>query len=532
MPHARNAEPEDKAHAVLALAEYCVRDDVSPQDCSDSDLRFMNQSAEILCKDLLVLRKQAAAQSTNAWRQVLDSAHSMRCVTIDRDTKDDKRQRMFRCDGCGRQEKWCGLAIDLAGGAESDRLCSDEWISGELTGVCAASDRWPGLFDTFEEGYRNALKHPERCDMGRFYLGKTCHRKAQLAFIANTWVQETLYNARQLLLEDGGEELREDKLYTVDDEAPREFIDRKDQLELCIADEKRGDMPDVMVDRGFWDNIDEHRLGLTDDEIRNKATDSLKTMGGDTLVPSGDQMSDDEEDDFVPSGDDSQEEEDELDGVEDADGDVSSHRRGKRHTGRSVGDEPNFGPAVDDGHGLRHMGPPKKRRRVIDEDSEDEHVVHAVLRAKPPRKRIDEPSRRSRRQQQLSPDEQVAAASEEQPPDDTSVVDAAEARDGDESDEDVVVSSLRNPNLPPPVPRTAAERRGAPPSAIEVARNMRIPYEGEQRLGSRQSVLLGLINVQKDLILKREHGLAAQVGAAVLTMQELLEIAERSRVGQ
>ena len=154
-----------------------------------------------------------------------------------------------------------------------------------------------------------------------------------------------------------------------------------------------------------------------------------------------------------------------------------------------------------------------------------------MLRAKPPRKRTYDASRRSRRQQQLSPDEKVAAELAEQPQDDTSVVDAAD--DGDDSDEDVVVSSLRNPNLPLPVPRTATERRSAPPSAIEVARNMRIPgVDGAQRLGSRHATLLGLINVQKDLILKRENGLAAQVGAAVLTMQELLEIAERSPVGQ
>ena len=96
------------------------------------------------------------------------------------------------------------------------------------------------------------------------------------------------------------------------------------------------------------------------------------------------------------------------------------------------------------------------------------------------------------------------------------------AEEEDESDEDVLVSSLAHPK----------ERRSAPPSAIEVARNMRIPREGVQQLGSRQAVLLGLINVQKDLILKRESGLAAQVGAAVLTIQELIEVAERSRVGQ
>ena len=486
MPHARNADPEDKAHAVLALAEYCVRDDVAPDDCSDSDLRFMNESAEILCKDLNVLRRQAQAQSTDAWRKTLDSAHSMRCVTIDRDRKDEQRQRMFRCDGCGRQEKWCGLAIDLAGSVEGDM--PSDWLD---TGAHPVSVRWPSLFRDFHTGYQKDLSEPERADMGRYYLGKTCHRKAQLCFIANTMVQEMLYNAKQMLAEDGDDELREDKLYTVDDEAPQEFIDRKDQLELCIADERRGDMPDVMVDGGFWDAIDEHRTEITAADVRAKATRVLSA--GD------DEMADDAEDEFVASDDDGEEEEDELDGVEDSDGEVSSRARGKRPV---VDDRlPNFGPAVDDGDaGPRHVRPPKKRRAVVIEDDEEEAAA-PIAKAVPP-------VRRSRRVQKLPVEEEVAA-------------------------EEPLVASLAPASASPPVPRSRLERRSAPPSAIEVARNMRIPREGQQqKLGSRQAVLLGLINVQKDLIVKREAGLAAQVGAAVLTMQELIEIAERSRVGQ
>lgn len=496
MPHARNAPPEAKAHAVLALAEYCVRRDVAPDDCSDSDLQFMNQSAEILCKDLNVLRRQAAAQSTDAWRKALDSAHSMRCVVIDRDRKDEQRQRMFRCDGCGRQEKWCGLAIDLAGSVESDM--PSDWLD-----TCAqpVSVRWPSLFRDFHAGYQKDLSEPERADMGRFYLGKTCHRKAQLCFIANTLVQETLYNASQLLLEDSDDELREDKLYTVDDESPQEFIDRKDQLELCVADERRGDMPDVMVDGGFWDNIDEHRAELTEADIRAKAARVLST--------GEDEMSDDAEDEFVASDDDGEEEEDELNGVEDSDCEVASRARGKRPSvDRRL---PSFGPAIDDGDTIpRHAQPPKKRRAVVvlHDDDDEEEVAAPIVKAAPP-------VRRSRRVQKLPVAEEVAVA---------------DAEPADE--EEALVSSPAPESASPPVPRNGLERRSAPPSAIEVARNMRIPREGEQRLGSRQAVLLGLINVQKDLIVKKEAGLAAQVGAAVLTMQELLEIAERSRVGQ
>lgn len=138
------------------------------------------------------------------------------------------------------------------------------------------------------------------------------------------------------------------------------------------------------------------------------------------------------------------------------------------------------------------------------------------------------PVRRSRRVQNKSPEKEEVAAAPAQKDDDPD-----EPDESDGSDEDVMVSSLRNPNLPPPMARSALERRSAPPSAVEVARNMRIPrIDGTQRLPSRQGVLLGLVNVQRDLILKRENGLAAQVGAAVLTMQELMEIAERSHVGQ
>jgi hypothetical protein len=521
MVHARNASPEQKAHAVLALAEYCVRQDVSPDDCSDSDLKFMNESAEILCRDLSVLREQAAAQSTHAWRESLRGAHSMRCVSIDREHKDEKRQRMFRCDGCGRQEKWCGLAIDLAGSPQDKGVDTDAFLRcGRGDSYNPFSEQWPGAFDTFREQYNKDLANPESSDMGRYYLGKTCHRKAQLCFIANTMVQEMMYNAKQLLTElpilpDPTE------LHTVDDEAPQDFIDRKDQLELCIADERRGDMPDVMVDGGFWDQIDEHRLDLTDGEIRQKAAGTLKAMGGEPRLPTGeDQMSDDSEDDFVPSDDYGEEQDDELDAVED---DAESAPSGARGGWSQVTvDNRDLGAAVDDGNGWRHTAPPKKRHCVIEDDEDEDAPGPSLARAQPPRKRVAEPSRKSRRQRNLAPDAEVAAAP---------VVEEEEEEEEDDGDEDVLVSSLARPR--PPVPRNQAEQRTAAPTAVQVARNMRIPCEGEQpRLPSRQATLLGLINVQKDLILKREAGLAAQVGAAVLTMQELLELVERGRVGQ
>jgi len=486
MPHARNAEPEDKAHAVLALAEYCVRQDVGPDDVSESDLRFMNEAAEILCKDLNVLRRQAQAQSTDAWRKVLNSAHSMRCVTIDRDRKDEKRQCMFRCDGCGRQEKWCGLAIDLAG--EQYGVKPADWLNADSSPL---SVRWPGLFSDFHKGYQKDIGEPERCDMGRFYLGKTCHRKAKLCFIANTLVQETLYNAKHMVDEqyDNGDEFREDKLYTVDDEAPQEFIDRKDQLELCIADEQRGDMPDVMVDGGFWDQIDQHRLELTEPEIRSKATKTLQCTGGDALSTSEHEMSNDDEDEFVLSADDAEEEDEELSGIE------------------------------DDGDGPRHVAPPKKRNRVIDDDDDDDDEQppeQAV--ARPPKPRPTKgaaPQRRSRRVQQLSPKEAGGAQVAAEEPNDHRA--------------DVLIPLLGPERSAQPPTR----RLGAPPSARAVATAMRIPREGQRPvLPSRRAVLLDMIKLQGELVVKDDSAASARVGAAVLTMQELMELVERGRVGQ
>jgi hypothetical protein len=531
MPHARNAPTETRCDAVLSLAEYCVRGDVTPKDLSDEDREFMDQSADMLCRDLNVLRRQAAAQSTDAWREVLDSAHSMRCVTIDRDRKDERRQRMFRCDGCGRQEKWCGLAIDLAGRPNMRRQ-PWTWLSKQPTligGDREASERWPWMFAEFHKDYLSDLANPEACDMGRFYLGNTCHRKAQLCFIANTMVQETLYNAREMLAEgrNDGAELETTELYTVDVDAPVEFMERKEQLELCVADEKRSDMPDVMVDGGFWDNIDEHRLDLTDDEIRQKATDALEKAGEkiQALATSDGEMSDDDEDEFVPSGDDAEEEDDELEGVQHVGEAAAAAAVSRDALSRRLGKRPVGGPTVDDGDRLHVNGPPKKRlrSRVIEDDEDDDGNEPALDTTKG-----TVPVRRSRRVQNKSPEKEEVAAAPAQKDDDPD-----EPDESDGSDEDVMVSSLRNPNLPPPMARSALERRSAPPSAVEVARNMRIPrIDGTQRLPSRQGVLLGLVNVQRDLILKRENGLAAQVGAAVLTMQELMEIAERSHVGQ
>ena len=400
LSHARNADEVERAHAVLSLAEYSVRTDVTPQDCSDGDLLFMNESSEILCKDLDVLRLQAQAQSTDAWRAVLDSAHSMRGVVINRDRKEYQRQRMFRCDGCGKNETWCGLAIDLAGAPGLRRPAS--WLSNQpmlIGGDGAPSERWPSLFEEFQNVYEKTTTNPANCDMGRFYLGKTCHRKAHLCFVANTMVQETIYNANEVLKEKWNADPKnflEDELYSFDDDAPTEFLERKKQLELCIADDKLRCMPDLLIDAGFWDRVDKLRSELTDDEIRQKATNTL-------------QKASDVSDEQCPA-----------------------------HAATA----------------------PKKRSRVIIDD------------------------------------------------------------DDDDDDEDPTCAMH-------PVAHTALEKRSTPPSAVAVTRNMRIPCEGGAPLPSRQAALLGLLNVQKDLIVKRETGLAAQVGAAVLTMQELLEMVER-----
>ena len=55
---------------------------------------------------------------------------------------------------------------------------------------------------------------------------------------------------------------------------------------------------------------------------------------------------------------------------------------------------------------------------------------------------------------------------------------------------------------------------------------MRIPREGYATLGSRRAAMLGLMDVQHELTRHQMDDMATKVSRAVITMQELMHLAE------
>ena len=486
MPSARNASVEDRGHAVCALAERIVRGQV--EELSEGDRQFMEDATHMLTADLRVIREQAMALWSPAFRAMMATAHSMRQVVVSPDDKERGRGRTGRCDACGRHEECCGFALDVAGNMN---LHVKNWndtqnLSGKWFEFKTAYD------GAFEARGDNGLLDD---DYGRFYVGRTCLRKAKLAFNATSLLPDTLYNAFASLSPEQRTDARGPELFGVDDEVVDELLNRKERLELCIADERRHDDPDLLLDGAFWETVDDCRNEAPILDVAVRAASTLELFAP-SVEPEAEE--DERDGEFGVS--------DEEDGGE-TDDEVEA-----------ISDEDECG-----GGGPPRANPSGKRRRVLDSDGEDgdkEERPAEDRKALPPKKRTLNAvasRRRSRRVRGLTASEEpeVAAA--------VAVEDDVE--DADDSDEDVRVCDLVQPARAP-APRTT------PPSARSHAASLRIPRDGEPGiLPSRRAVLLDLIKLQGELVIKNESALSVRVGAAVLTMQELMEISDRARGG-
>lgn len=480
-------------HAVLSLLERTVRGQV--EDLHPDDRTFMVQAVESLAGDLLTLMHQAGAQWSAKYDKLVLGAHSMRCVQIDPEKKDPKRVRMFRCDACGRKEHWCGLAIDIAGDGHDPR----EWLRQQ------APDQWTPMWERFARRY-----HEDRaprtdgglldCDKGRFYVGKTCARKTQLAFIASTLLPELAYAAMGAVEEARSVSAIDDvPLVSIGSETVGDLIDRVDQLKGCIQNERSGNMPEIMHDRGFWEALYDARGTVARDwddcgaavEARSYAS----LVPGNSAEEVGDGDEDDDASELTSVG--SYEGDEDDDEVQEEDNGVEEARR-QRERERASG--------------------PHRKRRVVASDGESQAEAEAeaaapqharVPVAKPRSARGAPPSRRSKRLRGVSADSTSASAPE---------VAAEEAED---DDEDVVVATLARMPL----------QRAPEPTAARTATALRIPPAdgAPAQLGSRRAVLLGLMDVQRELTREGRDGQASRLDAAVITMRELMEIAERAR---
>ena len=530
---ARNMPIERRACAVVEYSELAVRDQTPDPEDPTSDYGVMAACVTMLGADLRVLQHQAAAQWTREFGALLSSADSVRCVEVVPDSKDTRRQRPERCDACGRYERWCGVALDLGGGTAAP----DEWWSG----VSEFADKWRGYAQNYfsrlrpmtVEGRRQRLRS---FDLGRFYLGSTCLRKAKLQFVAQTMLPELLYEAQVAVNEQDWDEQERatHPLAWATEERAQQLLELKEQLELCVADERRRDTPVVLEDDDMWRAVDETRAAHGDDALRAR---SRRSLAGDRVQPGGR-----EHDDDGGTGDEWVGDQDE--------------RQQTDESAESEGEDAQVLPPKKRKHAARGA------RRVVSEGEEDEEELPTArlptekrargARGTPAANAPKVPQRRSARTAGLNPGQQVdmervaaeararsatpapapAAAGEFSALDDVDEPAAEEDDyDGDGDDEVGARPSGRAPEDLCDVDRVRGAAGPRAPAPVRAAAAMRMPQRDgrDPPLPSRREALLRLCALQQKLTAEGRDDDASVLDVGVLTFRELLAIAERSR---
>lgn len=256
----------NRAASILSLCEFAARG--VPVDTHDLNSQFIQEISadfERFAGQLRYMKSAAPAQWTTGFRAVMEKSHSMRVTRVD-PTKKKRVRPLSKCMACGREERNCSFAIDLAGRTDPNR-----WLKSP-EGVCEQYSEFKTDYDSFFDG--SAMDHATKDgklpseDNGCYMVGETCLRKAKLSFLVNTMVQDECY-ARGCDLEDICEDvatLSSSLTYTVDNKTAANFVARKDALELAIADEKRF-VPDIQTDDNFWDVIDECRAHVAKNDV-------------------------------------------------------------------------------------------------------------------------------------------------------------------------------------------------------------------------------------------------------------------------
>ena len=589
-----NLSEKDRIHAILDFCERNRRSQL-PHDLDDTstDGPVLKEAMLKLGRTNKYLMSRAAANTTPEFRKMINCADSMRLVSIDPASKDGKRLKEFKCDACGRKEQRCAWALDIAGkNNDIDFWCHE---------VDAFQDEFDLYLKEYEKRFTDKSNGILECDVGRFYVGKTCMRKAILQFMCSTMVQDLLYNMHHKMLSSSESDLQKPELLWVDELAVDNLKDSMQEIQLCIADERRP-IPFLCIDNSFWNIIEKHRkmeherTGADIYEImRNLSSNSLEyyknkiyTHGKDTDVESedddhcgfcdgSDYQEDDVEDDVEdePDYQQSEDEDDKSDppvhspaqspvdsGYDDEHEDKRSQYADRslvQHKKHGKNKMPVAGSSND--HYLTGAAHGRKKRTITvesDDEEEDDVDKHQACKRKaavgkgPCKTHASIPSEflrrssRSKKQTEFLITQDVRARTLEEEEEEKESRESenrvmlqdqvANQDDGSNNSEDEMEVQVDKPrddssilHTQPTQSPLAPAQKSLPVRAVTIARSMRIPNaDGSDRLlGSRKSTLLDLMDVQRIFTMEERHDEAAKVSRAILTFQELLQIASR-----
>lgn len=539
----RNHSLQTRARMVLEYLECAVREQLPDSEDTESDYAILADALRLFSRDIGQLLAEAPALYTPSFRGALLAADSWRVVTICASEKDQRRQRPCRCDGCGREEKWCGKALDLGGG----NFKPQDWLAGAK----ALPHTWEAYADAYIERLRVPHTHGnlKDCDMGRFYLGATCLRKAKLTFLTSTLIFELMWGAWEYVRDLSDEDMSHGEMLTSTNEAADDLVEMKHELERCIADNRRASVPEVVMDRGYWVGIDAARSSAQwpASALQARASQTLRKHA--SLPSSSDSRFDERSDgNESDSGFDECDDTEEERAAYEEDGEPSYRRGLCTRDGGGGGSRPVVATRP-------HA---KSRRRVVvdDDDEEEEGLAatdshtQAVCDAEiarvaciltgttaPEAVAVAMPAerRRSRRLAKVAPEASTSTTT-------MAATSILRKRTRTPSPSPTMEDESGVPELGATEPRAQEEeaRPVAPlasrvrprmPPAAAIATAMRIPpADGTQALlGSRRSVLLDTSRWHTELLAKGDDEDAARLNRIMITLHECIEGLERAR---
>jgi hypothetical protein len=535
-----NLREEERFMAVLDYVER-ERRGALPLNMDDptTDALVMKEAILRLGSQMAVLRSQAAPKSTPEFLKMINSCHSIRPTWIERETKFRKRQHFYKCDACGRQEEWCGFAIDVAGHNHSA-----EYYSKTAEYMSVAFNKFIGEYIR-EIGRANKEPGMLQSDCGRFYIGETCFRKTLLQYQCSTFVQEIFYAVNNAVQNASEEELNTPDLVWATPEQAEEYRDLRDKLVECVANEQERP-PIVAGDRVFWNLIDSHRemeakrlKSTVDDVVRQRSKEVLSAYRCHP-VEGGEEEEKEEEEDSDESdpvwasptnSDNEKEEEEEEEILLVRRKKMSAHGGSRRSQSIVIGDSDD--EEAEDGQVAAPKRTSKRAgKQPVSKRQKSGGGVEPVRRGMRTRKAPDYLGRSSSNAMEEDDEDDK----EEDDDEEVGMDDGNDGNDGYDDNHGLYVqvdapqgnTSRADASNAPDAPSMPGPRVPQP-TAASIAKSMRIPSESgvPGPLGSRKNALLDLMDVQRLLVSIGNYTAAAKVSRSILTMLELMELSQR-----
>ena len=274
-----------------------------PNDVIKNCMGIREEEYDMLVDKWMSSVKYLSTQSSAKWSKLFDdvihSSHSMRIEKIDGEAKEKMRKYTQTCMACGKHEKHCTFAIDFVGSLPRDAFSKAERLVKDFKTFLT---QYNYLFGDEE----HMTDHPNTLysqDNGRYIVGKTCLRKAQLRFEISNLTLEEIYSSRYdiKIIVNNHKDVDILKKYTDLFHQRVEQLHNKYAYIMKAAASDKSELDELCIDNQAWACIDRVRRSVATNE--RETLEMLINRSSSRLNQTEEEEEEEEEEDASSSSD-------------------------------------------------------------------------------------------------------------------------------------------------------------------------------------------------------------------------------------